>query len=128
MLWFILHHIFKNFTFLENQTRNLTTFLLGTVIYVLFYSYIGSMDFSNNLFFKKLFGFFYYIVMADGFAMAILYKNFYKQTILTEIKETLGTSGPKTVTTLEPIIETNELIEEENENEDGENEDGEDNE
>lgn len=46
--------------------------------------------------------------MADGFAMAIIYKNFYKQTIFTEVEETLGTSGPKmTATNVEPIEEAN---------------------
>jgi len=91
---------------MENQTRNLTTFLTGTVLYVLFYSYVGSIDFNSNLFLKRLFNFFIYIVIADGFAMAILYKNFYKQTIFTEVNETLGTSGPKmTATDVEPITE-----------------------
>ena len=36
--------------------------------------------------------------------MAILYKNFYKQTIFTEVNETLGSSGPKmTAENVEPI-------------------------
>lgn len=90
MLWFIIHNIMKIFTFMENQTRNLTTFLVGTVLYVLFYSYIGSIDFNNNYFYKRLFHFFVYIIMADGFSMAIIYKNFYKHTILNEVKETFG--------------------------------------
>jgi len=56
------------------------------------------------LFLKRLFGIFIYIVMADAFAMTILYKNFYKQTIFTEVNETLGSSGPKmTSTGVEPI-------------------------
>lgn len=104
MIWFIIHNFLKNFVSLENQTRNLTTFLTGTVLYVLFYSYVGSVDFNSNLFLKRLFGFFIYIVIADGFAMAILYKNFYKQTIFTEVNETLGSSGPKmTAENVEPI-------------------------
>jgi len=28
--------------------------------------------------------------MADGFSMAIIYKNFYKHTIFNEVKETFG--------------------------------------
>jgi len=36
--------------------------------------------------------------------MAILYKNFYKQTIFKEVEETLGSSGPKmTAANVEPI-------------------------
>ena len=104
MLWFIIHNILKNFTFMENQTRNLTTFLTGTLLYVLFYSYVGAVDFNDNLFLKRLFGFFIYIVIADGFAMAILYKNFYKQTIFTEVEETIGSNKPRVVATnVEPI-------------------------
>jgi hypothetical protein len=91
---------------MENQTRNLTTFLSGTVIYVLLYSYIGSIDLHTNPFLFKLFGFFMYIITADGFAMAILYKNFYKQTIFTEVNETLGATGPKMTAENVEVIET----------------------
>jgi hypothetical protein len=98
---------------MENQTRNLTTFLSGTVIYVLLNSYIGSVDLRNNPFLFKLFGFFMYIIMADGFAMAILYKNFYKQTIFTEVNETLGASGPKMTAENVEVIETVEAEAEE---------------
>lgn len=108
MLWFIIHNFLKNFTSMENQTRNLTTFLTGTVLYVLFYSYAGSFDFIDNPFFKRLFGFFIYIVIADGFAMAILYKNFYKQTIFTEVKETLGSPAHKMTDINDDSSETNE--------------------
>lgn len=104
MIWFIIHNILKSFCSMENQTRNLTTFLTGTVLYALFYSYVGSIDFNSNLFLKRLFGFFIYIVMADGFSMAILYKNFYKQTIFKEVEETIGSNGPKmTASDVEPI-------------------------
>ena len=94
MIWFIIHNFLKTLTFFENQTRNLTTFLTGVFIYVLFYSYVGSLDLEDNKFFKLFFNFFIYIVLADGFAMAIIYKNFYKQTILTEVKETFGAKEP----------------------------------
>lgn len=112
MLWFTIHNILKTFSSMENQTRNLTTFLTGTVLYVLFYSYAESFDFIDNPFFNRIFGFFIYIVIADGFAMAILYKNFYKQTIFTEVNETIGASGPKmTAEYVEPIetVEANIL-------------------
>lgn len=91
MLWFFIHHLVQTlFPLAEDQTRNLLTFLSGTVLYVLFYSYLGSLDFSRNFFGKSLFNFFYYIVLADGFAMAIIYKNYYKHTILNEVRETIG--------------------------------------
>ena len=110
MLWFIIHHFLQLFSFMENQNRNLTTFLTGTVLYVLFYSYVGSLDLTGNAFFKMLFGFFYYIVMADGFAMAIIYKNFYKQTIFTEVRETFGNNGvTMTAENVEPIVGESEV-------------------
>jgi hypothetical protein len=105
MLWFILHNILKNFASIENQIRNLTTFLLGITLYVLMYSYIGSFDLSGNPFFKTLFGFFIYIIIGDGFAMAIIYKNFYKQTIFTEVRETLGSTGQKITPTIAEEID-----------------------
>jgi hypothetical protein len=110
MLWFTIHNILKTFSSMENQTRNLTTFLTGTVLYVLFYSYAGSFDFIDNSFLKNLFGFFIYIIIADGFAMAILYKNFYKQTIFTEVKETLGSKMPAKYDTSDKHYELPENI------------------
>ena len=92
MLWFTIHHIMKNFELMENQTRNLTTFLTGVVIYTLFYTYLGSLDFTQNVFLKSLFGFFHYIILADAFAMAVIYKNFYKTTIFNEVRETIGSN------------------------------------
>ena len=93
MLWFTIHHIMKAFESMENQTRNLTTFLTGVVIYTLFYTYLGSLDFSQNVFLKSLFGFFHYIILADAFAMAVIYKNFYKTTIFNEVRETIGSNS-----------------------------------
>ena len=92
MLWFTIHHIMKNFESIENQTRNLTTFLTGVVIYTLFYTYLGTFDFTQNVFLKSLFGFFHYIILADAFAMAVIYKNFYKTTIFNEVRETIGSN------------------------------------
>ena len=92
MLWFTIHHIMKTFESMENQTRNLTTFLTGVVIYTLFYTYLGTFDFTQNVFLKSLFGFFHYIILADAFAMAVIYKNFYKTTIFNEVRETIGSN------------------------------------
>ena len=92
MLWFTIHHIMKTFESMENQTRNLTTFLTGVVIYTMFYTYLGSLDFTQNVFLKSLFGFFHYIILADAFAMAVIYKNFYKTTIFNEVRETIGSN------------------------------------
>lgn len=49
--------------------------------------------------------------MADAFAMAILYKNFYKHTIFREVEETIGSNLPKqTAESVEPIYHVEELI------------------
>ncbi len=90
MLWYIIHNILKKFTSMENQTRNLSTFLSGIVLYILFYSYIGAIDFNSNLFLKRFFDLFFFIVIADGLAMVILYNNYYKQKNFKETNETLG--------------------------------------
>lgn len=107
MLWFIIHHIIQNFSLMSDQTKNLLTFVLGSTLYTLFYSYLGSFDFSCNLMFKSLFNFFFYIILADGFAMAIIYKNYYKQTIFTEVRETLGTRD-----TQAPVVVVEAAVEE----------------
>lgn len=108
MIWFCIHNILKCSRIeLDNQTRNLTTFLSGIVLYVLFYSYVGSLDLERNVFVKRLFGFFVYILLADAISMSILYKNFYKETIFREIKETIGTKTmPTDLTDLTETIET----------------------
>ena len=95
MIWYIIHNILKSFTpNMEPQHRNLTTFLTGVVLYTLFYSYIGTIG-KEHTFVNVFFKYSIYIVMADAFAMAILYKNFYKQTIFKEVEETIGASSPK---------------------------------
>ena len=88
---------------MEPQHRNLTTFLTGVVLYTLFYSYVGTLG-REHTFINVFFKYSVYILIADAFAMAILYKNFYKQTIFREVEETMGASGPKqTATNVEPI-------------------------
>ncbi len=90
MLWFIIHHIVQNLISASDQTKNLITFLSGTVFYTLLYAYLGALDYTNHKFGKYLFNFFIYIVIADAIAIAIIYKNFYKQTIFNEITKVIG--------------------------------------
>lgn len=90
MLWFIIHHLVHLLPFGENQTKNLFTFVFGTLLYTILYSYFGAINKETNAFIFMLFNYFSYIVLADGFSMAIIYKNYYKTTIFTEIKETIG--------------------------------------
>ena len=111
MIWYIIHNILKTiFPNMDVQHRNLTTFLTGVVLYTLFYSYVGTLG-REHLFLNVFFKYSIYILIADGFAMAILYKNFYKQTIFKEVEETLGTSGPKqTAANVEPIMTVEAVI------------------
>lgn len=112
MLWFLFHNIITNFTFMEVQSRNLYVFLIGTVFYTLIYSWLGTFSKEQNPFLNSIFNFFLYIILADGFAMAILYKNYFGRPIHSEVKETLGASPPTvTATNVEPIthIETDNI-------------------
>jgi len=104
MIWYTIHNILKTFfPDMEPQHRNLTTFITGVVLYTLFYSYVGTLG-NEHIFLNIFLKYSMYIVLADAFGMAILYKNFYKQSIFTEVEETFGTSGPKqTATNVEPI-------------------------
>lgn len=105
MIWYTLHNILKTlFPNMEQQHRHLTSFLIGVILYTLFYSYVGTLG-REHTFLNVFFKYSVYILISDAFAMAILYKNFYKRTIFKEVEETIGTSGPKqTATNVEPIM------------------------
>lgn len=124
MIWYIIHNILKTVTpNMEPQSRNLTTFLTGVVLYTLFYSYVGTLG-REHTFLNVFFKYSIYILIADAFSMAILYKNFYKQTIFREVEETLGSSRPKqTAVDVEPIFEASnvEIIQESNNNNENDN-------
>ncbi len=83
MIWLIIHHIMQTFDF-TNQTKNLITFVLGTFIHTLIYSYLGSL---GAPFLRAFHGFYTYIVASDAIAIAIIYKNFYNNTILREFTD-----------------------------------------
>ena len=87
MLWFILHNIIHLFSFGENQTKNLFTFLIGVVSYTFIYTWLGSINKEDNVFIFTLFNYFSYIILADAFAMAVIYKNYYKSSIIGEATE-----------------------------------------
>ena len=94
MIWYMIHNILKALSpSMESQHRNLTTFLIGVVLYTLFYSYVGTLG-REHAFLNVFFKYSTYILLADAFAMAILYKNFYKHTIFNEVRETMGASLP----------------------------------
>ena len=99
MLWFILHNIIHLFPFGENQTKNLFTFLIGVVCYTFIYTLLGSITSKDdNLFMFTLFNYFTYILLADAFAMAIIYKNYYKTTIIGEATDVFTTNKTNKLT------------------------------
>ncbi len=90
MIFFALHNIMHNvvpgnFT---DQTRNLVTFLLGIVLYTVLYTYLfNKNNNSTNLLINSIKAGFSYIIMSDCIAMGIIYKNYYKSSIINEVKE-----------------------------------------
>ena len=90
MLWFTIHHIFQLLpSSIETKTRDLSTFLFGTFLYAFLYSYFKTYG-QDHPFLTCFLNFTLYIILADAFVMGVIYKNFYRQTIFTEVKETFG--------------------------------------
>jgi hypothetical protein len=111
MLWYSIHSFLNLFEHvIQDKTRNFTTFLLGVVLYTLFYTYFGTYG-PEFPFICSFLKYAMYIILADGFVMAIIYKNYYNQTILTEVGETLGAHKPPMYAEAEvikPIDQVNE--------------------
>ncbi len=87
MIWYIVHNLVQLLPFGSEQNKNLFTFLIGVVSYTLIYAWFGATNKENNVFIFTLFNYFWYIILADAFAMAIIYKNYYKTSIIGEAKE-----------------------------------------
>jgi predicted membrane protein len=92
MLWFIFHNIIKQIPSIDTQTKNLFVFLIGVTVYTFLYSWVGSLSKNDGSFLYFFFNFFSYIILADGFSMAIIYKNYFSRSIFNEVKDTFGTS------------------------------------
>lgn len=92
MIWYIFHNVINAlFPSISVQHRNLSTFLIGVLCYTLIYSYLGTLDKNiNNLFLFTFLNYFFYVLLSDAFAMAILYKNFFKTSIINEFREAVG--------------------------------------
>jgi hypothetical protein len=99
MLWFSLHTILASiFPYLEgNQTKNLFIFLMGVMFYTFLYTWFGTINRTDNVFIFTLFNYFWYIILADGFSMAIIYKNYFKTSIFREVNETFGLTKPEKI-------------------------------
>lgn len=111
MLWFIFHNIIKQIPSIDTQTKNLFVFLMGVTVYTFLYSWVGSLSKNDGSFLYFFFNFFSYIILADGFSMAIIYKNYFSRSIFNEVKETFGTSKDENTykTTKDNIVNNTNL-------------------
>jgi hypothetical protein len=90
---------------LNPQWKDKRKIYLRVLFYTLMYAYYGAFN-QDHPFLSHFMRFGIYLIMADGFAMAIIYKNYYGQTILNEVKETFG--EPEHI--IKPIYEDEEPI------------------
>lgn len=107
MIFFILHHIIHNTPVIKDwkeSKKNITTFLVGSVLYVFLLSFLQSNRYAslvNGTFVLfTLKNWFLWIIGIDITAMAIIYKNFWGRTILDELPETWTNRRPK----IPPVI------------------------
>lgn len=85
MIFNILHKLVNlSSSYFTEQNRNLFVFVTGTILYVLLYATIGSLVHINKFYFV-LFNTFWYIIVADIIAIAIIYKNYYGKPIINEV-------------------------------------------
>lgn len=89
MIFYLLHSINYNIIKgnISNQTRNLLTFLIGVVLYTILWTFLYRNREHSNLIIDSLKYGFIYIFIADCFSIAIIYKNYYKRNITTEISD-----------------------------------------
>ena len=66
---------------------NCSTLIIGTVFHVVTFAYLRSVSLRSggDGIIGQLFNWYMYIVVADISSMAIIYKNYYNRTILSEI-------------------------------------------
>lgn len=86
MFYYLIHHL-PLWSKMANGKRNVRTFLLGTVCYILFHAYLFSAIGSKNPKIVKFRPYIYYLWITDAISMAVLYKKYYKKTILTDVSD-----------------------------------------
>lgn len=90
MFFYLIHNLPWG-SQLENGKRNVRTFLIGSVCYILLHAllyantknFIGIPMLSSFLYLAQRY--FWWILLADSAAMSITYKLFYGRSILTEL-------------------------------------------
>lgn len=115
MIFFSLHHILKPLldTFISHQTANLITFLLGIIGWTYLWVFVMDAQFQPtkpNFIISGLGAGFSYFLVSDIVAVCILYKNYWKQSIITELNDIFSprliSHSPKDVTSVEPLTDT----------------------
>lgn len=79
----------------NRETKNLTIFLIGVHIYLFLYIYLQN---TEDRFLRLYANLMWWIITADAFAMGIIYKNYWGNSILTEVKEVMEGQTTKVFT------------------------------
>ena len=113
MIFFILHNILKPFldTVISHQTSNLLAFLLGVILWTYLWVYVTDFRFhptEPNFILTGLGVGFTYFLISDIVAVCILYKNYWKRSILTELHDLLN---PKKETDTKPVEDAQKPVE-----------------
>lgn len=95
MIFFLVHNVIQHSPWIKDwaeSKKNITTFLIGSLLYVFLLSFLQSERFqsliNSSFFLFTLKNWFIWIIGIDITAMAILYKNYWGRTILEELPET----------------------------------------
>jgi len=102
MIFFLLHQLLKPLLDygLWHQTANLTVFLIGIVLWTYLWVFINDVRFHggiNNFLVTGLSQGFAYFLLSDIMAIAIIYKNYWKRSIMTEFEEIFKKDDTKIV-------------------------------
>lgn len=86
----------KNWT-ASNSKKNITTFLIGGTLYVFLLSFLQGTNYreviERHFILFTLKNWFLWLLIIDITAMAVVYKNFYGNSILEEIPQTWNIDG-----------------------------------
>jgi len=94
MIFFLLHHLVHSLfgTRVSEERKNLFTFLFGTFLWVCLFTAVQDKNVRTKMgFMGNALGVGYcYLLIADVFAMAVIYKNYWGSTILRESNSVLN--------------------------------------
>jgi hypothetical protein len=94
MYFFLLHHVLKIFpglSELSNLRKNVITFMVGVILYIMTYAYLQTVVLNGGgIFVETIRNFFVYILVADTISMGIIYREFYGRSIASELFDKPG--------------------------------------